>query len=197
MKRTSPAAERNKDPILAVLKSVLPPHGTVLEIASGTGEHVEHFARHVPGLVWQPSDPSPEARESIDERCKDAALPNLHLALALDAAQAPWPVERADAIVCINMIHISPWEATTGLMRGASRVLGRGGVLVTYGPYRRGGAHTAQSNEAFDRDLRSRNPAWGVRDVDDVTAEATRCAFERVDIVTMPANNFTLVFRHM
>jgi SAM-dependent methyltransferase len=190
-KLCAPAAERNRDPILAVLRRVLPDRGTVLEIASGTGQHAVSFARALTGLRWQPSDPSAEARDSIEAWRAEAS--NVLPPLALDAAAEAWPIDRADAVVCINMIHIAPWSACVGLLRGAGRVLPPGGVLVLYGPYKRGGAHTAPSNEAFDRDLRVRDPAWGVRDVDDVAAEARAHGLAVREIVQMPANNLTLV----
>ncbi|WP_029010801.1 DUF938 domain-containing protein [Azospirillum halopraeferens] len=194
-RRHAPAAERNRDPILAILVRVLPPAGHVLEVAGGTGQHVVHFAAALPALIWQPSDPDEGARASIAARVADSGLANLRPPVALDATAAPWPVERADAVVCINMIHIAPWAATLGLMAGAARILPPGGPLVLYGPYARGGRHTAPSNAAFDADLRARNPAWGVRDLDDVTAAAAAAGLDPADVVEMPANNLTVVFR--
>lgn len=196
---SSPAAHRNRDPILAVLRQVLPETGSVLEIASGTGEHVVHFARALPALSWQPSDPSPEARESVAAHTADSGLANIRPVAALDAARGQeagaWPVERADAILCINMVHISPWEATQGLMAGASRLLPPGGLLILYGPYLRDGVETAPSNLAFDTDLKARDPRWGLRRLETVSAEAAAhgLGLERVD--EMPANNLLLVFR--
>jgi SAM-dependent methyltransferase len=205
-KLRSSATARNRDPILAVFRRVLPARGTVLEIASGAGEHAVYFASHLPDLVWQPSDPSAEARASIDAWREAARAPNVRPALALDVHEDAWPLDAADAVVCINMIHIAPWSASEALMRGAARVLvpsgaegdrvlDRRGILFTYGPYKREGAHTAPSNAAFDADLRARNPSWGVRDLEAVTAEAARRGLERIDVVPMPANNLSLVFR--
>lgn len=195
MRREAPAAARNRDPILAVLRRYLPPKGLVLEFASGTGEHVVHFARALPALSFQPSDPNETARASIDDWVKTLGLANVAPALALDAAAASWPVAEAAAIVCINMIHISPWAATEGLLAGAGRTLPPGGVLFLYGPYRRAGVATAPSNEAFDADLRARNPAWGLRTLEDVAALAAQNGFAAPDVVEMPANNLCVVFR--
>jgi SAM-dependent methyltransferase len=191
----APATRRNRDAILAVLQRALPPAGLVLELASGSGEHVVHFAAHLPGLVFQPSDPDPAARASIDAWIAAAGVGNVRAALALDAAAPAWPVPRADAVLSINMIHIAPWAAAEGLVAGAARLLGPGGVLYLYGPYRRGGGHTAPSNAAFDADLRARNPEWGVRDLEAVAALAEAAGFGAPEIVPMPANNFSLVFR--
>lgn len=185
----APATLRNRDPILAVLRRVLPATGLVLEVASGTGEHAAWFAPRLPGLTWQPSDPDPAARASIARFVRDNVLPPLDL----DARWDPWPLTRADAVVAINMVHISPWEATLGLLRGAAAALAPGSPLVLYGPYRREGRHIALSNEAFDRDLRSRDPAWGVRDLEAVAAAAT--GFDLEEVVEMPANNLTVVLR--
>jgi SAM-dependent methyltransferase len=193
-RRFSPSTARNRDPILAVLRGVLPREGEVLEIAAGTGEHAVHFAKHLPHLRWQPSDPDPDARASITAWRASAALANLLPAVALDVTAEPWPVARADAIVCINMIHIAPWGATEALMAGAARTLPPAGVLFLYGPYRREGRHTAPSNEAFDADLRRRNPAWGVRDLGEVSAVAARNGLDFQQIVEMPANNLSVVF---
>lgn len=192
-RRSAPAAGRNRDPILDVLRRHLPATGLVLELASGTGEHVVHFAAALPGLTFQPSDPDPAARASIDAWAAGAA--NIRPTLALDAAAPGWPVTAADAVVCINMIHIAPWSATEGLMRGAAAILPTGAPLILYGPYRRGGAHTAPSNAAFDADLRARNPAWGVRDLEAVAALAAAQGFAPPEVVEMPANNLVLVFR--
>jgi SAM-dependent methyltransferase len=190
-RRSAPAAQRNRGPILAVLRHVLPARGLVLELASGTGEHAACFASALPDLVWQPSDPAPEARASIAAWCRD--IPSVRAPLALDAAAARWPIDAADAIVCINLIHIAPWAVCTGVMRGAGRALSPGGVLVLYGPYRVGGAHTAPSNAAFDADLRRQDPAWGVRDLETVIALAGRHGLAHRQTVAMPANNLTLV----
>jgi len=191
----SPSAERNKDPILAVLAEVLPARGLVLEIASGTGQHVVHFAAALAGLLWQPSELDQASCEAIDERVRDAGLANVRPAIELDARTAPWPVEAADAIVCINMVHISPWSATLGLMAEAARVLGEGGVLFLYGPYRRDGLHTSPGNVQFDAELRARNPEWGIRDTQEVCEAASAAGFALERLVEMPANNLSLVFR--
>jgi hypothetical protein len=192
---TAPAVARNRDPILTVLREVLPAAGTVLEIASGTGEHAIHFAAALPHLVWQPSDPDAQARSSIAAHAMQAGLANLLPPLELDAAAPVWPVTRADALVSINMIHISPWGATQGLMAGAARVLPAGAPLYLYGPYRRHGQHTAPSNAAFDESLRARDPEWGVRDLDEVSALATAHGFALQRTVAMPANNLIVIFR--
>ena len=192
---TSPAAERNKGPILTVLSRVLPAHGLVLEIASGTGQHVVHFAEAMPHLTWQPSDPDPELRASIRAWIAQTGVSNVQAPLDLDVCRQPWAVETADAMVCINMIHIAPWAATTALMAGAARLLPPTGVLVLYGPYRREGRHTAPSNEAFDRQLRASNPDWGVRDLEAVTEAAASHGLALQDVTTMPANNLCVVFR--
>lgn len=191
----SPAAARNREPILDVLRRILPRSGLVLEIASGTGEHAVHFAGALPGLTWQPSDPDETARRSIEAHRDAAGLPNLRPPLALDAAAPVWPVERADAVVAINLVHIAPWAATLGLMAGGARVLPPDGVLVLYGPYKEGGAHTAPSNAAFDASLKAQNSAWGVRDLEEVEAAAQACGLALVERIAMPANNLTIVFR--
>ena len=195
MRRHAPAATRNRQPILDVLRQHLPAAGLVLEVASGSGEHVMHFAASLPNLVFQPSDPDSAARASIDDWAHETGLANVRPAVALDAQQAAWPVEQADAVLCSNMIHIAPWQAAIGLIAGAGRLLSAEGLLYLYGPYRRGGRHTAQSNDAFDRDLRQRNPAWGVRDLEDVAACANENGFSAPEIVEMPANNLSLIFR--
>jgi SAM-dependent methyltransferase len=192
---TSPSVARNRDPILRVLRRVLPPTGQVLEIASGTGEHAVHFATALPHLTWQPTDRDEQALKSIAAHRTAADLPNLLAPLVLDAAAPDWPVEQADAIVAINMVHISPWRATQGLMAGAGRILPPGGVLFLYGAYKENGAHTASSNEAFDLDLRRRNPEWGVRDLESVADLAREHGLDLVERVQMPANNLGLVFR--
>ncbi len=191
----APAAARNRDAILAVLRRHLPPRGHVLEIASGSGEHAVHFAAALPGCVFQPSDPDADRRASIDAWMAAAGLANVRPALALDATDADWPVTAADAVLCSNMIHIAPWAAARGLVRNASRVLGPGGVLFLYGPFRRGGAHTGPGNAAFDLDLRGRNPEWGIRDLEAVAAEAASLGFAAPAVVEMPANNLSVVFR--
>jgi Protein of unknown function (DUF938) len=193
---TAPSTARNRDPILSVLKPRLPDHGLVLEIAAGAGEHAVYNAAALPGLQWQPTDPSPEALASIAAWRDHAALPNLLPPLRLDAA-APdtWPVDRADAIVNINMVHISPWSATQGLVAGASRLLPVGGMLFLYGPYIEPDIETAPSNLAFDLSLKARNPAWGLRRLDEVTKLAAPHRLELSERIAMPANNLTLIFR--
>ena len=195
LRQHAPSAERNREPILAVLERVLPATGTVLEIASGTGQHAIHFAAALPHLVWQPSDLDDEARASIAAWTAHSGLANVRPPLALDVRDASWGIEAAAAIVCINMIHISPWASAQALIGGAGRLLGPGGVLFLYGPYRRGGVHTAPTNAAFDEQLQRRNPAWGVRNMEDVVALADAAGFDAEDPVEMPANNFSLVFR--
>jgi SAM-dependent methyltransferase len=196
LRRSAPAAARNRQPILDVLRQHLPTRGLVLEIASGSGEHVTFFAATSdPGLVFQPSDPDQVCRDSIDAWTSSLGLANVRPAIALDATSPQWPVESADAVVCINMIHIAPWGAAEGLVRGAARILPPGGVLYFYGPFRRDGGHTAPSNEAFDQQLRRSNPAWGVRDLEAVAALAAASGFDAPVIEPMPANNLSLVFR--
>jgi hypothetical protein len=194
-KHHAPAAARNREPIREVLARELPPHGTVLEIASGSGEHAIHFARAFPDLAWQPSDASEAALASIAAWRAEARLANLRSPVALDVTAAAWPVTHADAILCINMIHVSPWQATLGLFAGAGRLLEPGALLYLYGPYRFGGAFTAASNAEFDRSLRARDPLWGVRDVDDLEAAARSHRLILRDTIAMPANNHSLVFR--
>jgi SAM-dependent methyltransferase len=189
------AAARNRQPILDVLRPHLPPGGMALEVASGSGEHVVHFARGCPGLTFQPSDPDPGHRASIDAWTAALGLGNVRPAIHLDVTAQTWPVAAADAVLCSNLIHIAPWAAAVGLMRGAGRILPPGGVLYLYGPYKRGGRHTAPSNEAFDAGLRAENPAWGVRDLEAVSALAAAQGFAAPVIVEMPANNLSLVFR--
>lgn len=190
-----PATARNREPIAEVLDRVLPKVGTVLELASGSGEHAVFFAARYPGLVWQPTDLDPAHLDSIAAWADEAGLPNLRQPIELDAAATPWPVVTADVVIAVNLIHIAPWAACVGLMEGASAVLPTGGLLILYGPYKVGGVHTAPSNEAFDEGLRARNPSWGVRDREAVAAEARRRGLEPVEVVQMPANNLTLVFR--
>ncbi len=190
-RRHAPAVARNRDPLLDALRGVLPPQGVVLEVASGSGEHCAHFAAALSGLVFQPSDPDAENRASIDAWCD--GLTNVRRALALDAATPPWPVGQAEAVLCINMIHIAPWAATLGLLRGAAAVLPAGAPLILYGPYRRAGVPTAPSNEDFDASLRARDAAWGLRNLEDVAAAAE--GFGAPQVIEMPANNLTVVFR--
>ncbi len=195
MKQHAPAAERNREPIAAVLREMLPARGTVLEVASGTGQHAGWFAGLFPNLTWQPSDPDPAALASIRAWRADTKLPNLREPLLLDAEAETWPVAAADAILCVNMVHISPWAATVGLLRGAARLLPAGAPLILYGPYRRAGTPTAPSNEAFDASLRARNAEWGLRTLEAVTAEAAANGLRFERLFEMPANNLTLVFR--
>ena len=189
----SPASQRNRQPILEVLARVLPGSGLVLEVASGSGEHALWFAQHLRPLAWQPSDPDPACRRSIAAHAAGVHCPTLKPPLDLDATAAIWPIERADAVVCINMVHIAPWAATEGLMAGAARCLAPGGVLYLYGPYRRGGEHTAPSNAAFDETLRARNPAWGLREVEAVAESAQAQGLSLGETVEMPANNLSLI----
>ena len=193
--QTSPSVARNRDPILAVLRRVLPQPGTVLEIASGTGEHALYLAANLPGAIWQPTDRDPDALRSVAAHRAAAALPNLLPPVRLDASGPTWPVEAADAIVAINMIHIAPWAAAQGLMAGAGRVLPPGGVLYLYGPFREHGQHTAPSNAAFDASLKARDPEWGVRDIEAVTDLAGTHGLDFGERVAMPANNLSLIFR--
>ena len=193
-KLTSPSALRNRDPIADLLRHVLPETGTVLEIASGSGEHVIHFASLFPNLTWQPSDPSPEARASIQEWVKTEAITNVAPPLDIDASSQAWPIERADAMIAINMIHISPWAATQGLLKSAGQLLPLGGTLVLYGPYRRDGHPLVPSNLEFDASLRARNPAWGIRLLEDVASLAGQSGLALTSVTEMPANNLCVVF---
>jgi SAM-dependent methyltransferase len=191
---TSAAAERNKDPILGVLVSVLPASGRVLEIASGTGQHVCHFAAALPGLRWLPSEPDTASRDAMVTRIRGSGLANIDAPVALDVHEPRWPIEgELDALVCINMIHISPWSSTLALFGGAARHLRAGGLLVTYGPYLENGM-AAQSNLDFDASLKRRNAGWGLRDLDDVTRVAAEAGFMCREVVRMPANNLAIVF---
>jgi hypothetical protein len=192
----SPSSARNREPILAQLRRWLPGSGLVLEIASGLGEHAAWFAAALPGVTWRPTDPSDEALAVIAARQEAANLPNLLPPLRLDAsAPETWPVEHADAVVCINMVHISPWAATQGLLAGAAARLPAGGPLCLYGPYVEADVETAPSNLAFDADLKRRDPRWGLRDLDAVKAEAARHGLAFEERVTMPVNNLCLLFR--
>lgn len=194
MKQHAPATARNREPIRAVLARVLPAHGVVLELASGTGEHAVAFATALPALTWQPSDPSAEARASIAAHRDEAGLPNLRPPLDLDVTALPWPLAHVDAIACINMLHIAPWEAALALFSGAGAVLSPGAPLVTYGPYLIDGA-TAPSNLDFDRSLRARDPRWGVRELRDLEAAAAPHGLTLHEVVALPANNHALVWR--
>jgi hypothetical protein len=190
-RRHAPATLRNRDAIADVLATVLPARGTVLEVASGSGEHCAYFAQLFPELTWQPSDPELAARASIAVWCDGVA--NVRHALDLDAGSPDWPVHAATAVLCINMLHISPWSATLGLLTGAARLLQRDGPLFLYGPFRRAGRPTAPSNEAFDASLKARDPRWGLRDLEGVIAAADGFVLDR--IIDMPANNLSVVLR--
>ena len=193
-KRHAPATMRNRDAIAAVLADWLPPAGTVLEVASGSGEHAVHFAAAFPGLFWQPSDPDPAALTSIAAWRAEAGLANIAPPFLLDAAAPLWPVDTADALLCINMVHISPWAATLGLFAGAARILPPGAPLILYGPYVESEVATAPSNLAFDRSLKERNPDWGLRDLDAVRAAAAEAGLAFAERRAMPANNLMLLF---
>ena len=194
MRLSSPAAARNVEPIGDVLEDWLPDQGLVLEIASGSGQHALAFSRRFPRLQWQPSDPDPQARASIAEWREAEGTTNLLAPLAIDVCHSNWPLERADAVVAINMVHISPWEASLALIGGAAWVLAEGGVLILYGPWIVEGIETAPSNLAFDADLRRRNPQWGLRHVNDFASEAERRGFNLAGERRMPANNYMLLF---
>lgn len=192
VRKHAPATLRNREAIAAELAAVLPERGTVLEVASGSGEHAAYFAERFPNLTFVPSDPDAAARASIASWC--AGLANVAPPLAIDAAVGDWPIAAADAVLCINMVHISPWEATVGLFDGAARLLPSGGPLILYGPYRRADVPTAPSNEAFDQSLKERDPRWGLRDVADVTAAAEARGLRFARLAEMPANNIMLVY---
>jgi len=202
VRRHAPATERNREPILQVLLEVLPPSGTVLEIAGGTGQHAVYFAPRLQPRVWLPSDADPDARASISAWQAACPAENLRPPLALDVREPVWPPEALPAqdppiaaIVAINMIHIAPWSACLGLMAGAARLLPPGGVLYLYGPYKQDGQHTAPSNAAFDESLRTQNPEWGVRDLEEVVTAAGDRSLALVNTYAMPANNLSVVFR--
>ena len=194
-KWSTPTAERNKGPILDVLARVLPRRGLVLEIASGTGQHVMHFAKALSGLTWQPSDPDAELRESIALRIQEERRTNVNRPIELDVTKVPWPLQTADAVLAINLIHVAPWPATLALFEGAKALLSTQGVLFLYGPYRRFGRHTSESNAQFDLALRAQNAEWGLRDLEAVADVAARTGFVLAETVEMPANNFSLVFK--
>jgi SAM-dependent methyltransferase len=194
-KRHAPATVRNRDVIVDVLRRVLPESGRVLEVASGSGEHIIHFAEVFPALRWQPSDPDPAALRSIAAWAAEAGEANIEAPLLIDAGAEDWPVEQVDAMLCINMVHISPWSATLGLLRAAGKLLPEGGLLYLYGPYLQAGVETAESNLDFDHSLRARNPAWGIRSVEEVAEAARAEGLSLADILPMPANNLSLIFR--
>jgi hypothetical protein len=206
VKAHAPATLRNREPILGVLSRILPPGGIVLEVASGTGEHAAWFSHRLPAVVWQPTDADIAALASIEAWRAEVAAPSLRPPLRLDMTQRGWerdlpapdPADGAyRAVVCINMIHIAPWRACVGLVAGSAALLAPEDVLFLYGPFRFGGAFTAPSNEAFDASLRARDPEWGVRDLDEVTELARDHGFERAEVVAMPANNHSVVFRRV
>lgn len=194
-RRSAPAALRNREPIADVLEEWLPRKGLVLEIASGTGEHAVHFAELFPQLEWQPSDIHPDALASIEAWRETSGLQNVRPAVRLDAASADWPVAAADAVLSINMVHISPWTSALGLLDGAKRLLVKEGPLILYGPWLRSGVAAAPSNLAFDADLKARDPEWGLRTVEDFAAAARERGFALQDMRDMPANNLMLLFR--
>ncbi len=195
VKRHAPATARNRDVIAGILAEELPATGLVLEIASGSGEHVVHFAERFPDIHWQPSDPDPVARKSIMAWAAEAGLTNVATPLDVDASSPDWPITRADALLCINMTHISPWEATLGLLDGATRLLGPGAPLIIYGPFLQAEVETAPSNLAFDAQLRARDARFGIRAVADIDAAAAGRGLMRTALYPMPANNLTLVYR--
>jgi hypothetical protein len=195
VKQQAPAAARNRAPIAAVLADELPASGTVLEVASGTGEHVLHFAATFPHLYWQPSDPDAAARASVSAWCSEAGLGNVADPLAIDAAAADWPIARADAVVCINMAHISPLAASHGLVRAAGAMLPTGAPLIFYGPWLEQGVETAPSNLDFDQWLKARDPGFGLRQAEWMDDLAAAQGLRRTRRVAMPANNIMLVYR--
>lgn len=196
-RRFAAATARNRTPILEVLRRFVPPSANVLEIASGSGEHAVFLAPRLGAASWQPSDRDPSARRSIDAWVKHLQVSDVRPAIDLDVTRRPWPTLSAtpDVVVCINMIHIAPWAACEALFEGAADLLAPGGLVYLYGPYRREGRHTAPSNEEFDASLRSRNPEWGVRDLESVTEVATARGMTLLEVVPMPANNFSVVYR--
>ena len=194
-KKVAPAVARNRDSITAVLRDVLPTSGKVLEVASGSGEHIVHFACEFPALNWQPSDPEAAALASITAWSAEAGLPNIAPPIRIDAMAADWALARADAILCINMIHIAPWAATLGLMAGGGRLLADGTPLYLYGPFRERGVPLAQGNADFDASLKSRDPEWGLRWVHEVAEVAATHGLALTERYEMPANNLSLVFR--
>ena len=191
----APATMRNRDAIVAILTDILPDQGTVLEIASGSGEHIVYFDKKFSHLCWQPSDPDPDACASIRAWIAKEQSSNILPPLQLSALDAKWPVDQPSAIICINMVHISAWEATIGLFQKASDLLQSGALLYFYGPYFREWVETAESNMQFDRDLRRRNHQWGLRDLADMDAVAGKNGFHRDAVVEMPSNNLSLVYR--
>jgi len=195
VRRFAPATQRNREPILEVLRVHVKPCAHVLEIASGSGEHAVFLAPRLDAGTWQPTDVDPEARLSIDAWRDHEKDPRVLPAIELDVTKTPWPVKSADVVVCINMVHITPWATTVELLRGAADVLPAGGLLYLYGPYRRNGVSTSDSNEAFDQSLRSRNEQWGVRNLEEVQDEALEHGLVFQEVVQMPANNLSVIFR--
>jgi len=195
LRRSAPAARRNQGSILEVLRPILPSSGLVLEVASGTGEHIVHFARQLPSLEWQPSDPSSTARASVSAWIAAEGLTNILPPLDIDVTRRDWETGGASAILCINMLHISPWEATIGLLRGSANALPNAGSLYLYGPFRRQDRPLEPSNQAFYDELRSRDPSWGLRDLEDVVQLAVDFGFALDKVVEMPANNLSVIFR--
>jgi len=195
--RHSPATLRNREPISAVLTRLLPAKGTLLEIASGNGEHAAFIAPRLScGLVWQPSEANADALADIDAQASDAGCSNIRPAILLNVCDADWPIESAEAVFCCNMIHIAAWKAVEGLFAGSSRILAKSAPLILYGPFKRNGRHTAPSNQSFDQDLRARNPGWGVRCLDtEVVPLAAESGFALDEVVAMPANNLIVIFR--
>ena len=192
----SPSTDRNKHPILDVLCDILPREGRVLEIASGTGQHVVYFAEKLPKLVWQPTEPDDSSRATIQTRLRASGLNNVHDPIDLDVRDTPWPVEHSDAILCINMVHISPWAATEALFLNAKDALSSAGVLYLYGAYRQSDRSTTASNEAFDASLRARNSEWGIRNLEEVVRFAKTQGFVLENTRDMPANNLSVIFRN-
>jgi hypothetical protein len=196
-RRSAPAALRNREPIAQVLRDWLPRSGLILEVASGTGEHVIYFAQAFPQLEWQPSDLDEDSLRSIRAWQAEAGLANIREPVVIDAAAPHWPLDRADAVLNTNMVHISPWAAAFGLLDGAQRVLESGAPLILYGPWLSDSTPAAPSNLAFDSDLRRRDSQWGLRKIEDFAAEAGKRGFEFVETRQMPANNMMLLFRKM
>ena len=194
-RRSAPAALRNRPFIADVLAEWLPKTGRVLEIASGTGEHAVFFAQRFPNLEWQPSDIHPDAISSIVAWREAADVPNLRAPIEIDASASHWPIDRADAVLSINMVHISPWASALGLLDGAARLLSNGAPLIMYGPWTANGVETAASNLDFDSQLRARNPQWGLRSVEDFAAAAQERDLRLVETRAMPANNLMLLLR--
>ncbi|CCH67638.1 FIG00813825: hypothetical protein [Richelia intracellularis HH01] len=204
-RKYAPAVQRNREPILEILEQVLPSQGTILEISSGTGEHAVFFAPRLRPRIWQTSEPDVSSRESVVAWIKNSPTDNLYFPLDIDVSSTEWAVKSdrflklvppINAIVNINMIHIAPWIACLGLIGGANLILPTGGILYLYGPYKQGQKHTTSSNEAFDISLRAQNPEWGVRNLEDVIAVASKENFNLLGIYNMPANNLSLVFQH-